>query len=433
MKRNIRVVGAIALAAATAMLAAGCSSGGGSGDSGSSGGKVSMSLWDNATTGPGAAFWKNAVKDFESTHPNVTIKIQTVQNEDFDGKLQTALNSGDAPDIFMQRGGGKMAAMADAGQLQDLSNSVDASTKKAVGDGAFKSQSIGDKLYAMPQTVGPEGIYYSKDLFAQAGIDATPTTMDELNAAVTKLKAIGVAPVAVGAKDAWPAAHWYYNFALRECSKATLDKAASTLKFDNSCWVKAGDDLKKFADKDPFNQGFLTTSAQQGAGSSAGLIATHKAGMELMGSWDPGTIASLTKDQKPLPDLGWFPFPAIQGGDGEAGAIMGSVGGNSCSAKAPKECAEFLNYLTTKKSQEAYYKAFNAIPVNKAAQALITESYLKDSIEEFNKAPYASQFLDTLYGQNVGNALNVGVVNMLAGKGSPDDIIKSVNQAAAKG
>jgi raffinose/stachyose/melibiose transport system substrate-binding protein len=415
------------------MLAAGCSSGGGSGDSGSSGGKVTMTLWTNATTGPGAAFWKGAVKTWTGEHPNVTIKIQTVQNEDLDGKLQTALNSGDAPDIFLQRGGGKMAAMVDAGQLQDLTNSVDATSKKEIGDGAFKSQSIDGKLYAMPQSVAPEGIYYSKDLFAKAGIDKTPTTIDELNTAVTKLKAIGVAPVAVGGKDAWPAAHWYYNFALRECSKSTLDKAASNLKFDNSCWVKAGDDLKKFADTDPFNQGFLTTSAQQGAGSSAGLIANHKAAMELMGSWDPGTIASLTPDQKPLPDLGWFPFPAISGGDGEAGAIMGAVGGNSCYVKAPKECAEFLNYLATTKSQEAYYKAFDAIPVNKTAQGLITQSYLKSAIEAFNSAPYASQFLDTLYGQNVGNALNVGVVNMLAGKGTSADIIKTVDQAAAKG
>ena len=41
------------------------------------------------------------------------INIQAIQNEDLDGKLQTALNSGDAPDVFLQRGGGKMAAMVE--------------------------------------------------------------------------------------------------------------------------------------------------------------------------------------------------------------------------------------------------------------------------------------------------------------------------------
>ena len=62
-------------------------------------------------------------------------------------------------------------------------------------------------------------------------------------------------------------------------------------KFNDPCWTKAGKDLKTFEGK-PFNDGFLTTSAQQGAGSSAGLVANHKAAMELMGAWDPGVIAS---------------------------------------------------------------------------------------------------------------------------------------------
>ena len=83
----------------------------------------------------------------------------------------------------------------------------------------------------MPLDVLPEGIFYSKDLFKQGGHHRRrrrPST--ELEADVAKLKAAGVAPIALGAKDAWPAAHWYYYFALRECSQATMNKAAKTLK-----------------------------------------------------------------------------------------------------------------------------------------------------------------------------------------------------------
>ncbi|MCX7520824.1 extracellular solute-binding protein [Microbacterium sp. STN6] len=434
MKRKIRVAGIIALAASTAMLASACTSGGDNGGSADSGKKVTMSFWHNSTTGPGKAFWAKTVKDFEASHKNVTIKIQTIQNEDLDGKLQTAMNSGNAPDIFLQRGGGKMAAMVDAGQVLDITDHISADTKAAVGDGAFKGESYKGKIYAMPVDVLPEGIYYSQDLFKAAGIDTPPASMDELNSAVSKLKSSGVAPIAVGAKDAWPAAHWYYNFALRECSEQTLSKTAETLKFDDPCWIKAGKDLEAFKQTNPFNDGFLTTAAQQGAGSSAGLVANHKAAMELMGAWDPGVIASLTPDKKPLPDLGWFPFPAISGGEGAPGSMMGGIDGYSCSAKAPvKECTEFLNYITKKDVQEAYYKAFNAIPVNKDAQGVITEPYLKSVLEAFNKAPFVSQYLDTLYGQNVGNALNTAVVDLLAGKGSPEGIIKAVDEAAAKG
>ncbi|GAA2513034.1 sugar ABC transporter substrate-binding protein [Winogradskya humida] len=391
-----------------------------------------MQLWENSTTGPGKAFWDKAAADYHTAHPNVTIKVQAVQNEDLDGKLQTALNSGSAPDIFLQRGGGKMAAMVEAGQLKDITDDITAETKQAVGDAALRTAQVDGKAYAVPISVLPGGFWYSKDLFRSAGVTAPPATLDDLTTAVSKLKAAGT-PIALGAKDAWPAAHWYYFFALRACSQATLDAAAKDRTFSDPCWTKAGTDLKAFADTKPFTEGFLTISAQQGAGSSAGLVANHKASMELMGSWDPGVIASLTKDTKPLPDLGFFPFPAVPGGQGGPAAIMGGTDGYSCSQDAPDECSDFLNYLLTKDVQEAYYKAFNSLPVNKQAQGAVTEDYLKAVLAAYNTAPYVSQWLDTVYGQNVGNALNIGVVNLLAGKGDVAGIIKAVNDAAKKG
>ncbi|MBM2619365.1 extracellular solute-binding protein [Actinoplanes sp. LDG1-06] len=422
---------AAALALSTATLAA-CS--GGDDDSGGSGsgGAVTMTLWHNSTTGPGKAYWEKAVADFQTANPNVKIKIQSIQNEDLDGKLQTSLNSGSAPDIFLQRGGGKMAAMVEAGQLKDITGDVTDATKQAIGDAALGTGQVDGKTYAVPVSILPGGFWYSKNTFQKAGVTTTPTTMDELGTVAGKLKANGT-PIALGAKDAWPAAHWYYFFALRACSQASLDAAAKEKNFTDPCWTKAGEDLKAFAGTQPFNNGFLTTSAQQGAGSSAGLLANGKAGMELMGSWDPGVIAGLTKDKKPLPDLGFFPFPAVPGGQGDPAAIMGGADGFSCSAQAPKECAVFLNYILTKPLQEAYYKAFNSLPVSKEAQGAVTEDYLKAVLEAYNKAPYVSQWLDTVYGQNVGNALNVGVVNLLAGKGDVAGIIKAVNDAAKKG
>jgi len=287
-------------------------------------------------------------------------------------------------------------------------------------------------VWAMPVAVLPGGFFYSQDLFTAAGVTAPPTTMEEFDAVVEKLKASGTQPIALGAKDAWPAAHYYYFFALRECSADVLAEAADSKSFEDECWTKAGDDLQRFAETEPFNQGFLTTAAQQGAGSSAGLLANHQAAMELMGAWDPGVIASLTPDQKPLPDLAWFPFPEIAGGNGEPGSILGGIDGYSCSVDAPPACVDFLNYIATSDVQKEYYVAFNAPPVNTVAQEAVTEPYLKQIIEAYNAAPYVSQWLDTVYGQNVGNALNVGVVELLAGDSDPDALVKTVNDAAKK-
>lgn len=428
----VRKLPATLVVLAAAVLAVAACGNGGSGDS-NNGGKVTMTFWHNATTGDGKAFWDKTVADFEAANPNVKIDIQSIQNEDLDGKLQTALNSGSAPDVFLQRGGGKMAAMVKAGQLMDITGSITDATKQVISQGSFSAQTIDGKVYAMPVAVLPGGFFYSKDLFAKAGITQTPATLSDLQSAVDKLKAASIQPIAIGAKDAWPAAFYYYFFALRECSAATVTETAKTLSFDDPCWLKAGQDVQSFAATKPFNNGFLTTSAQQGAGSSAGLVANHKAAMELMGAWDPGVIGSLTADQKPLPDLDWFPFPEIQGGAGEPGAMLGGVDGYSCSVKAPKaECTAFLNYMAKTTVQQEYYKAFHAPPVNSEAQAVVTEPYLKSVLAAYAKAPFVSQWLDTVYGQNVGNALNTAVVSLLAGKTDPQGLVNAVKAAAKR-
>jgi raffinose/stachyose/melibiose transport system substrate-binding protein len=430
MTRNTRGATAAALGLSIALVATGCAGGDDPGRA-SAGGKVTLTFWENAMPGPGDDYFRAAVKTFHSLHPNVTIKLQPVQNEDFDGKLQTALNSDTAPDIFLQRGGGKMRAMVEAGQVQALE--LTATDRANTGEAALAGNTIDGKVYAMPTDTQPEGIYYNKELFEEAGIAEPPRTMAELEEAVAKLKKIGVAPIAVGAKDAWPAAHWYYNFAVRECSQEVMNKAAESLTFDDPCWTEAGEDLADFLAVDPFQKGFLTTPSQQGAGSSAGMVANRKAAMELMGTWQPGVIAGLTPDKKPLPGLGWFPFPAVEGGKGDPTALMGGGGGYSLSKDAPKEAMDFLRFLVTEEQQKAYAKAFYTIPVNKDAQEVVTEPYNVSALEAFNKAAYTMMFLDTVYGQNVGNAMNVAVVNLLAGKGTGADIAKDTNAAAAKG
>ena len=430
MKASKLLLGS-AIVALGALALSGCS--GGSSSTGD-GGKVEMTLWQNSTTGDGVKYWEEAISAFEKEHPNVTIKQQNIQNEDLDGKLQTALNAGDAPDIFLQRGGGKMADMVNAGQLMDLTGKFTGEAKDNISSGSFKAETYQDKVWAVPLAAQPGGIFYSKDLYDKAGVTTTPTTISELVAANAKLKASGVAPLALGAKAAWPAAHWFYWFALRECAPATMEKTGTSHSFDDPCWQKAAQDLQDFAKTTPFNDGFLTTDAQQGAGSSAGLVANHKAAGELMGAWDPGVIASLTPDQKPLADLSWYPFPALDtAGKGDPTSIMGGVDGYSCSKNAPKECVDFLNFIGGNAQQTAYAKAFTTLPVNSEAQKTVTEPYLKDILAAYSKAPYVSQWLDTVLGQNVGNALNVAVVDMLAGKSTPEQLVKSANAAGAKG
>ncbi len=424
---KLKTLAAATLAVATVIGMSAC------GGSGSSSDDKTITFWHNASAGEGRQYWENLAKSFESANPGTKVEVQAIQNEDFAGKLQTAMQDpASGPDVFMSLGGAKTQEMIDAGQVMDLTDKI-SDTVKTDMKTTLSAATFDGKVYGVPVSVEPGGMWYSKDLFKKAGVSDVPTTYEDLLADAKKLKDSGTDAIALGAKDAWPAAHWYYWLVLRECSPEVYDKSVQDHDFSNECWVNAGKKLQELNDLKAFNDGFLTTTAQQGANSSAGLLANHKAAMELMGAWEPGVLGDLTPDQKPMADLGFFAFPEVAGGEGEPGALMGGVTYFCVNPKASQTSIDFVNYMGEKKNQEDYAKAFSTIPASEPARGVVTDESLKQVIEYLDKAPSMQLWMDTALGTNIGNALNAAVVNMLSGQGSPEDIVKAMEDAAQKG
>ena len=421
-----RILAAGVSAAAVLGMAA-CGGGGSSADDNT------IVFWHNATAGDGRQYWEDFAAAFESEHEGVTVQIEAIQNEDFEGKLTTAMQDlGSGPDVFMTLGGQKDQDMIDAGQLMDLTDKISDTVKTQMA-ASLDSATYDGKIYGVPTTVQPGGIWYSKDLFAQAGITEAPTTWDELMDACQKLKDAGIDPIAVGAKDAWPAAHWYYWLSLRICSPDVYEESMANKDFSAECWTAAGEKLQELNDAGYFNEGYLTTTAQQGASSSAGLLANHKAAMELMGTWEPGVLKDLTPDQQPMADLGFFAFPSVEGGEGEEGALMGAATSYGVNPEAPEIAIDFVNKMAEKEWQDKYATAFSTIPASAESQADVEDESLAGLIEALNASDGMKLWMDSSLGANIGTALNTGVVNMLSGTGTPEDIVKAMNDAAAKG
>lgn len=403
----------------------------GNGGNGGDGGKVELTWWHNGTQDPLKGFWQEVADEFEEANPNVTVKVEGVQNEELQRtKIPNALRGNNPPDLFQQWGGGELTAQVEAGRVLDISDDV-AEELELIGGSAAGWQ-VGGKTYGLPFSLGIEGFWYNKALFAEAGIEGTPTTLDELYDAVDKLKAADVAPIALGAGDKWPAGHYWYNFALKSCSLDTLKTAADELKFDDECFVDAGEQLQELVDAEPFQEGFLGTPAQKGATSSAGLLANGKAGMELMGHWNPGVMTGLTEDGKGLgEDLGWFPFPSIEGSAGDPTAALGGGDGFSCSYQAPPECVDLLKYISSVDVQTRFAETGAGLPVTAGAEAGVSDPNMKALLDARNNASYVQLWLDTSYGPTVGGAMNDNIANFFAGQASAEDIVKAMNDAAA--
>ncbi len=412
----------------SAVLLAACGGGGGSETTGTGNegdGKVTLTWWHNATEDPLKSYFQEVADAFTAENPDVTFKVEAIQNETIQTKIPVALQSNNPPDIFQQWGGGELASQVESGKVMDLTEASKA-TVESIGGPAAGWQ-VEDKQYGLPYSVGVVGFWYRTDLFKQAGIDKPPQTMEQLNDAVGKLKDAGIAPIALGGKDEWPDAFYFGYLATRMCSKEALEQATADGALSDECFTKAGEELEKFIATDPFNKGALGTPAQQGAASSAGLIANGKAAMELQGHWNGGVITGLTPDKKPLGDkLGWFPFPSVEGGAGTPDMTFGGGDGFSCSATAPPECADFLNFLLSAEQQKKFGALNVGLPVAEGSSESVKDPTVQGVLEARDNSSYTQLYFDKALPTGKGAALNDAVANMFAGEGSPDELVSAV-------
>jgi raffinose/stachyose/melibiose transport system substrate-binding protein len=72
------------------------------------------------------------------------------------------------------------------------------------------------------------------------------------------------------------------------------------------------------------------------------------------------------------------------------------------------------------------------LPVTKGSESSVTDPNLVQVLDGKNKASYVQLWLDTSYGANIAGAMNDGIVNLFAGKGTPEDIVKAMQAAAAE-
>lgn len=443
MANKKRAVALTALAASAAMLLASCSSDEettSASPTETMAAPVTLTWWHNNIASdngdnPVGDYWQKVADDYTAMHPNVTFKIEQIETNDLQRtRIPAALQSGDAPDIFQAWGGGEMVQQVDAGYLMDLSASI----PDAIADlgGGVAPWTVDGVAYGVPYTFGVEGIWYRKSLFDEAGITSEPATFDELGDAVQKLKDAGIIPIAVGAGDKWPAAHWWYNFALRSCAPGVIPDAAKSLDFSDPCFLTAGEDLVSFIDTKPFQPQYTATQAQQIPTSSAGLVATGNAAMELMGHWNLGVYRGFGADdaakQAIEDDLGWMPVPATSGGKGDPTAALGGGDGFACYKDAPAECADFLAYLSSTDVQKGYAAVPGAgLPANPNAADAVSSPVMQEIAAVAGTAAYTQLWLDTALGTNVGGAMNDGIVAIFAGSGTAQGVVDLMTAAAA--
>jgi|UPI0005636351 glucose/mannose transport system substrate-binding protein len=175
-----------------------------------------------------------------------------------------------------------------AGLLSDI-DSVAAEQKwqQRLPDFVWKAITREGHVYAVPINAQSEvWLWYSKAVFKKAGVEE-PATYDELFAALDKIKAAGVIPLAVGGQD-WQLAILFYKV----LAGVAPDVYRQMQTGDYEAAIKS-DGFKKAAEV----FGRLRNYDDEGSPGrqwnvAVNMVATGQAGMMVMGDWAKGEFSA---------------------------------------------------------------------------------------------------------------------------------------------
>jgi raffinose/stachyose/melibiose transport system substrate-binding protein len=389
--------------------------------------------WLHLETNPAVVDMMNAaVKEYEGSHPGVTIQLQFLENEAYKAKLTTLLQSNDAPDIIYSWGGGVLDEQVKAGVLRDIDSAASADEKTAIGPAGVGAFTRDSKLYGFAQHVSEVVFWYNKKLFAQAKLDpASMATWDGFLAGVKTLKAAGITPIALGGGDKWPTAFYWDYLAVRAGGQDEFNAAAAGTGdgFAGADYVEAGQKLLDLAALKPFQDGFQASTHDQ----STGVFGDGKAAMMLMGDWayQNQRVQSASKQGLSDDDLGMLPFPSIGGGKGDPTDTLGGINGWIFSKGASDEAVKFMQWYESKPYMSKAAGQGFFIPIVAGASDALANPFQQQIAKNINHAHWHAIFFDQELGPAVGGVVNDISEALAEQQATAQDAANQMKQAVA--
>jgi raffinose/stachyose/melibiose transport system substrate-binding protein len=401
-------------------------------DTAKAAGSEEITYWYQANvadpTDSGVKWHNNNLSIFKEQHPEIKVNATVVSNGDeYLNKISTAMAAGQTPDIFQTWMSGRLKPFVDAGRVLPLDAAIEKNPilKKTVNKSFLDTATFDGKVYAIPNSLTAEVVFYNKAIFRKYNL-SVPKTWNDLMNIVKTLRSNGVVPMSLGNSDPWTGSIPYMAIFDRLVGKDLYAKVCLQNKalWNDPAFVKTSEYLLKLKDAGAFPDNFNSLSNDE----SEVIFQNGKAGMRFMGTWEvAGLYDKLGKD------LGFFNFPAIPEGTGkmdgcllnkDSGYAIGSQTKHAAAAETflafifsparQKEWAEYGNLITTQN-----------VPYDKSKIPQITN----DLLAFFGKAGYGIIPWDNPLGVNIGKEFNQTTKAVLGGE-DPTEAFGNLQQIA---
>jgi raffinose/stachyose/melibiose transport system substrate-binding protein len=368
----------------------------GSSQTSTGGGGSSVTIWD-IRTGSEQKVVQTAVDNFNSTHSNMQAVINYFQNDPYKQKLQVAMGAHNPPNIFFGWGGGVLKSYIDANDVYDMTSDLnaDSSWKNRFLPAVMSAVTFNGKIYGVPNSgMQPVLFFYNKDIFNQYHL-TPPQTWNALLQAVNTLKQHNVIPIALAGGSKWPYL-MYEEYLVDRYGGSSVFNAVTANQsnaWSQDAFIKANTAIQQLVTMGAFGSAFGSVIAD--TNQDAALVYTGRAAMMLQGIWNFPVFQTNSPQFVQGGKLGWFPFPAVEGGTGDPA----NIAGNPCNyysisqaAKSPQNCITFLKSANLSDNEIKQFIAVGDVPPVQGIESQLANAqngeWLQYNYQLVQKAPH---------------------------------------------
>jgi raffinose/stachyose/melibiose transport system substrate-binding protein len=352
------------------------------------------------------------VDRFEEQHPDIDLQREALQPDEVRREIQSRLRSREPPDVFAyDTGPGFGGVLADAGLLRPLENAYKEHSWD-IYDWAKQQATYDGTVYGVPDQVEEIIVFYNKDL-----VPEVPHTVEELRQISDELKGRGKIPLAFGNREQYPASHMFSIGTSNVLGREGLDD----ILYGDGRWdTPEIEEAINLFFRDFVESAYYPKSpnALTYDGANA-LFYSGEAAMNPTGTWLVSEIVQAVQEF----EVGFFPFPSIEGSGISPPAGVGTGWFVAKDAKNPQEAITFIDYLLQDDTARLTIEKLNTIPAHPVdTEGLDVPELFKqvlDDLSEFPQAEASGYNIDVLAPQNFNEVMYTGFREVISGMRSP--------------
>lgn len=369
------------------------------------------------------------VDRFEKQYPKYDMQREAIPPDDVRTVIKTRLQSDNPPDVFSyDTGPGFGGVLADAGLLYPLEKAY---KQKGwdIYEWAKQRATYNGKVYGVPDQVEEIVVYYNKDLFDKLGFNE-PKTVDELRKIADEFKGRGKIPLAFGDKEQWEAGHLFSMGVSNVLGRKGMDD----IFYGNGRWDTP--EVTKTINllfRDFVKSGYYPNGANAINYNDANtLFYSGKAAMLPTGTWLVSEIVQTVRDF----EVGFFPFPSIDGSGISPPAGVGTGLFVAADAKDKEGAITFIDYLLQDDTARLVMEKFNTIPAHPVdTRGLKVPGLFKQVLTDLSQSSQDRDFgynIDVLTPQNFNEVMYSGFQDVINGNRSAREQAHALQAAWAK-